>query len=769
MRKYILVFICLCQLVIQSQNESANWLFGKYTGLSFLTPSPQVLSLGAMNTSLNSIGPACISDATGNLLFYCRHDTIWNAQHQVMANGTGLTGNAAGSEGKLILKKPLSNNEYYFFYISNIPTTGLFYSVIDMSLAAGMGSVTIKNVPLFTGSILRSFSGAKHCNGQDYWLVMHELNNATFRSYHLSPVGANTLAVLSGVGPTFTNLAASLKINPQNTKIGLANNIPPNGGSVNFFDFDRSTGQVSNHFQVGSNYDDTGSRGCEFSADGSKFYFTGPSNVIHQMNLCAGSPSAIAASDYTVSAPLFTSAFRLASNGKIYALTLPPSMYMSVIHNPNNPGAAMGFTSQGVNMAPHPMGLVLPNFIKAQIKEQLQFTQGLGCLSAQFYPPAISNPTIAACWSSGNAISALSWNFGDPASGPLNTSTLSAPFHTFSAMGSYTVKLAISYANCAPDTIQQLISLVQATANVLTSSVACNGLASATVIVQGGSGNYNYNWLPGLQTGSVATGLANSNHTIQVSDNSFNCNQSFTTAVVVPTLNISAVSQSTAYCNFSNALVNVINGSGNYTYQWQPGNQTTAAVNNLSAGIYSVNITDANYNCSFTHSLQITPLALPNISVSASLSMCAGESRTLQVSGADAYLWNTGSISNNIVVSPVSTSYYSVSGTLTSSGCSAAKTITVAVFPCVNIQEQNSQEGVVDIYPNPNSGWCSVNATKQQHLLVLNTWGETLFDFNIEAGETKLDLRQLPPGLYLFWFDSKNGTKRSVKLIRTEY
>ena len=58
--------------------------------------------------------------------------------------------------------------------------------------------------------------------------------------------------------------------------------------------------------------------------------------------------------------------------------------------------------------------------------------------------------------SSGSIVS-WSWNFGDPASGPLNTSTLQHPQHRYNAIGVYTVTLTVtSNSGCVVVLSQQI-------------------------------------------------------------------------------------------------------------------------------------------------------------------------------------------------------------------------------------------------------------------------------------------------------------------------
>ncbi|HEX4875116.1 MAG TPA: PKD domain-containing protein, partial [Chitinophagaceae bacterium] len=105
----------------------------------------------------------------------------------------------------------------------------------------------------------------------------------------------------------------------------------------------------------------------------------------------------------------------------------------------------------------------------------LQVTTSNGCRSTVYSAPVVVNPIprpnftfpVSSCLPSANvqftntsgipggSASSMTylWNFGDPGSGPLNTSSGSSPSHIYNAVGPYTVNLlATSSAGCTRDT-----------------------------------------------------------------------------------------------------------------------------------------------------------------------------------------------------------------------------------------------------------------------------------------------------------------------------
>ncbi|PIF29819.1 putative secreted protein (Por secretion system target) [Flavobacterium sp. 9] len=204
----------------------------------------------------------------------------------------------------------------------------------------------------------------------------------------------------------------------------------------------------------------------------------------------------------------------------------------------------------------------------------------------------------------GSGAYTYSWS---PSGGTAATATGLSP-------GTYTV--TVTDGNGCTET--QSFTIVEP--NVLTASaagqtdVSCHGgtTGSATVIAAGGSGTYTYAWSPSGGTADTATGLTAGTYTVTVTDtNNCTATQSFTltepnalTATIAPT-NVSCNSGANG-----SATVTATGGTGAYTYSWAPSGGTAATASGLTAGTYTVTITDVN-SCTTTESVTITePAAL---------------------------------------------------------------------------------------------------------------------------------------------------------------
>ncbi len=117
------------------------------------------------------------------------------------------------------------------------------------------------------------------------------------------------------------------------------------------------------------------------------------------------------------------------------------------------------------------------------------------------------------------------------------------------------------------------------------------------VRVSGGVSGYRYQWSNG-DSDSLAENLIPGNYSVTVSDSN-GCSQTANFTLNGNTeLTLSATVLNPVTCNSGNngsVLINAIGGSGQITYSWSPNISSGALANNLSSGVYSVIVSDANH------------------------------------------------------------------------------------------------------------------------------------------------------------------------------
>jgi len=127
-----------------------------------------------------------------------------------------------------------------------------------------------------------------------------------------------------------------------------------------------------------------------------------------------------------------------------------------------------------------------------------------------------------------------------------------------------------------------------------------------------------------------------------------------------------------------------LTASGGISYSWSTNSTTSSIiVNPTSTTTYSVTI--SNGTCSFDTSITVNIISTINAAVSGTTTICVGGSTTLTATGGTNYLWSNGAITNSIVVSPSSSTSYSV--TVSTGTCldTSSTFITVNPSPSVNV------------------------------------------------------------------------------------
>ena len=633
-KKVIAVLLTTLSFSSFAQGEFYWWHFGSNAGVNFPGGgAPVAFTNSALNTAE---GSASISDKNGNLLFYTDGMKVWNKNNIQMTNGFGLMGNSSSCQSAVIVQRPGSPNLYFVFTVdAQAGANGLRYSVVDMTLAGGLGDVTTKNTLLYTPTC-EKITAVKHKNGCDIWVLSHHWGSANVYAHLVTSAGVNPAPVISNPGgQVYTGSNAVtigyMKANPQGTRIASASAILAN--SLELYDFNAATGVCSNAKVINTGFTQT--YGCEWSPDGNLVY--GASGTVYQFNATLATAALVQASKVNVGTGTY-GALQCAPDGKMYHCG---GAFLHRINFPNTIGVGCGFVNNAVSLAGKNSVLGLPSFITSWVIPPKTFTGSPLCFGA----------TTQFSISDTSGVKTAQWNFGDPGSGAANSATTILPTgHAFSAPGTYTVQLILNYA-CKSDTLKNVFNIILTpTLAVSTTSATCSTPGSATVTAVGGTGPYTYTWNPTAQTSSVATGLGAGIYSVTVKDN-IGCINSATTNLGTNNAITGTVITTSVLCNGGStgaATITVGGGSGNYGYLWTPGAQTGSVASGLTAGQYSVTVTDLTNPCSTTKTLQIVePTSMTLTALSNTPTACTGSSISLTASaaggtGAYSYTWTGG-------------------------------------------------------------------------------------------------------------------------------
>ena len=206
---------------------------------------------------------------------------------------------------------------------------------------------------------------------------------------------------------------------------------------------------------------------------------------------------------------------------------------------------------------------------------------------------------------------------------------------------------------------------------------------NATIVGTGGNNigaifgaGYN-NWYWNYITNCAATGTISGNYPGGLGGNAEYTN--FTNCYFAGTLNGTPQGGISAYSgNINNCYSNVSNtSSGNYgTILSSDSMKTDDFVYLLNADAFKSDCSRFSVNNGFP----VSSWWLCGVPVTGRTSICVGESTTVKAYGYSSYVWSTGSTTDTITVSPLSTTNYYVTATATS-GMTVTDTITITINP----------------------------------------------------------------------------------------
>lgn len=280
----------------------------------------------------------------------------------------------------------------------------------------------------------------------------------------------------------------------------------------------------------------------------------------------------------------------------------------------------------------------------------------------------------------------------------------------------------------------------------------CN---NGTVTITAQNGFASYFWSTGSTQNPIQV-TSSALYWVFATDN-FGCVYSDTVSVSVsPQINITQTGSTDVSC-FGEAdgsvTVNVTGGSAPLTYDWSNG-ATTPSLQNVSGGVYTLTVTDAN-DCS--ESIQVIVeepsqiAALLDVTDNTCEQTAAGSIEAEIIGGVPPYsiLWNTGETSN-VITNLTPGQYYAL--ITDASGCQTTDTAQVITL---NVTVGPDQIVVPNIF-TPNGDnindelgiTFTITGYESYSLVIVNRWGNKVFESS-NPSET-WDGSKLPDGTYFY-------------------
>jgi gliding motility-associated-like protein len=437
-RRILFLLVSIFEIInfAYAQKQNNQWRFGGAGAIDFNTVPPSFVNGCVIATSE---GSASVADKlTGALLFYTDGVTVWNANNQVMPNGTGLLGGSnllSSTTAAVIVPKPGSSNLYYIVTVHELLSPiGVNYSLVDMTLNGGLGDIVAGQQNIFliqTGT--EKLEVVPSSDGTGFWLLTDDFPGNSFYAFKISSTGIQNTPVVSTVGSGAGLAAGHMKINRQFNKIAIGA-----GAQIEVFDFDNATGILSNPIAWNVNLPGGLIYGIEFSPDGKVLYIS-DSFSIFQYDFTQTTPLAIQNSLYQIASQAGT--LQLGIDNKIYVNT----GCLSTINCPNNLGAACGYqtcviANQTGGGGGLPKWVYYADDSPSSTSNSIATTDSCFGSSTQFSLQSIAG------------ITNVNWLFGDPNSGANNTANGFNVSHSFSQIGTYNVRAILNNA-CGADTL----------------------------------------------------------------------------------------------------------------------------------------------------------------------------------------------------------------------------------------------------------------------------------------------------------------------------
>jgi uncharacterized repeat protein (TIGR03803 family) len=297
-------------------------------------------------------------------------------------------------------------------------------------------------------------------------------------------------------------------------------------------------------------------------------------------------------------------------------------------------------------------------------------------------------------------------------------------------------------------------------------NISCNGSndGHATVYITGGLSPFTYSWTGG-STLDKATGLSVGTYTVTVTDNNGMAATASVSISQPAALVITMASHTDVLCNGSatgNAIANAATGgTPAYTYLWTPSGGTTLTATGLSAGVYTITVTDS-HGCTATASANITqPTAITTtVFMQQDDGSTDGEASVTPSGGTlpYTYLWAPGGQTTSLITGQHAPIH--VCCTITDANNCSIDTC-VSITSDLGINNINANSGQVTVYPNPNNGNFTMESSVaggKSTAEIYNILGENVKSFELTGKTNQIDLTAQPEGIYLYRVMAEDGS-----------
>jgi gliding motility-associated-like protein len=205
------------------------------------------------------------------------------------------------------------------------------------------------------------------------------------------------------------------------------------------------------------------------------------------------------------------------------------------------------------------------------------------------------------------------------------------------AAGTYTVTVT-DFKGCTKTATAAIAQPTAITSTMSNTPVSCFGgnNGTASVIAGGGTPGYSYLWAAGGSTTATASALISGTYTVTITDLN-GCTKTASTTVNQPTALTATTTVINSTCGASNGSATVTAGGGTttYSYSWAPSGGSAATASGLTAGTYTVTVTDLN-GCTKTATATVNDLSglIASVSSQTNVSCFGGNNGSVTITAS---------------------------------------------------------------------------------------------------------------------------------------
>lgn len=722
-----------------AQKQASIWYLQDY-GIDFNQSPPKLLREVAFHQN-RAMGIA--TDKNGNLLFYTDNFTVFNRLHEKMPNGKDLLDpnqSFSSLQNSVVVQKPGSEVIFYVFMVDpwngSVQQSGLYYFVVDLSLANGKGDVSVRPQKLVS-STSNKLAAVLHTNRTDVWVTTQIAGSNTYKTFLINAIGVSD-PLTQSLGTNVSSFTAQLKFSPDGTKVASSD-----GDNINLIDFDASTGELSNARTLVLPQSLRPSA-VSFSPDGTKLYAA--TQAVVQYDVSSGDVNTIKASEHVLTSYVNNNFynFQLAIDGKIYITKGGgggTSDYLGAITNPNESGNSANVVEEYFFLEGFDSFVNwTPNFIESYFLQPEILAENT-CLHDET-KLRLSNSMH---------VKGVKWDVGE---GGMQT-TLDVS-HMYSAAGTWNVKAEVNYG----DRILIVTKDVQINElpvfNLGPDRTVCEGVPltiNTTNIAK-------YKWSTGETTRILEPGTSGL-YAAEAIYESTGCRFDDEVNLVISETPFVDLGPDSVVCNKPAYVLRSRTVLSNVEFTWNdPAIMGPELIVN-TGGFYSLKARSVINGCVHQDSVYLALKFAPEPDLGPDRTINRDESFVLDMTkyGPGTFLWENLSTSairsvngKDLNIGPNIISL-KITG---SNGCIGSDTANVVVNNIVGLEDKLP----FVVFPNPTKDMLFIEAPVPIHISVITLTGSLVANQFFESGKASIDLGSYPDGVYVLEMKLESGIVR---------